>query len=160
MKVINEVCPVCHGKGGWKTDKKDYLHYNWMDCPHCDGFGFKEKPEPDSDSLKLLNYAKNLAKLKKELSELANVSALSSIEEGKDLYIALVPKKRDIWMNFVKSLLKYSHYADTIKIDVSQSFFYSGNNYHYYWEVFVDLNSMESVEGLVELVMLYNRSGW
>lgn len=157
MKTEKEICAVCHGKGGWKTDKKDSLHYNWMDCPNCEGYGFVEvKAKSNKESLSFLKYAKYRSKLIKELSKLGNIVTISHEEVGKDLYVQVIPTDKETWLNFIKTVAKYSFYSETTTIRTKQAFLYDAKGYHYYWELHVDMNSIDSMEGLIDLIKYYN----
>lgn len=160
MKNEKEICWVCHGKGGWKTEKKDFMHYNWMDCPHCDGFGFVDVvPKSTKESLTFLKYAKYRSKLVKEISKLGKLVTISHNELGKDLYVQVVPTAKETWLNFVKTVAKYSFYSETTTVKTNQVFFYDKSGYHYYWELHIDMHSIDSMEGLIDLVRFYNEDG-
>ena len=51
--TVRVTCPTCEGRGGRMDERgrggRDYpLHYDWIDCPECEGAGLIEDEDDDT----------------------------------------------------------------------------------------------------------------
>lgn len=151
------VCSVCGGKGGFSKSKNHALDSNWNDCLYCEGYGFTDETSTDSECREFLQYVKHRNSILGELANLGEVSIISTENIGKDLYVKIVPIVRNRWVELVKTMLKFAHYSETISITPKQSFYYTElGKHHTYWELHIDMHSFKDLEGLTDLLKMYN----
>jgi hypothetical protein len=156
---MNKVaCPVCTGKGGFRKLKQDYLDTNWVDCAYCDGYGFVEDTMTEDDARDFLTFSNYRNKIINELSPVGDVKVLSSEHLGKDMYIQVVPTNKKVWIPFLKMLNKFSAYSVSLTATPKQVFFYDKDKdtHHYYLELYITTDSLQALDGFIELIQLFN----
>jgi hypothetical protein len=161
METTKVACPVCSGKGGFRKQKKDFLDSNWTDCIYCEGYGFVDEMVEEEDARDFLKYSNYRSKLHSELSSIGEVTAISCDTIGKDLLVQIVPKKKNVWVPFLKTLTKFSAYNNSLTAVPKQVFFYNKakESHHYFIEVDITMESLSCLDGLIELIKVYNEQG-
>lgn len=151
-----KACVVCHGKGGFKKVKNDFLDSNWTDCLFCDGYGFiKDSDIPVED---LSAFEKFRTGVIKELEGIAEFNDFyCSDEKGNNIYISIdvKPTERNKWVGLVKTLLRYAYYSETSTILPRQVFYFTGDNYRIHWEFDITVNSKYDLSGILDVIRMY-----
>jgi hypothetical protein len=153
------VCGICNGKGGFKKLKQDYLDTNWIDCAYCQGYGFVDDTSTQEKVLEHLIYNKYKTKIISLFSKFGKVKVVTSESEKTDMFVRIFPYERKIWTTLVKHMLKFAHYHEKIDIYPKQAFYYTDDDEHYIdWELHIFMHSLEDLDGLFDLIRLYNDS--
>jgi predicted metal-binding protein len=156
MSTTKVACGVCSGKGGFRKIKEHMLDTNWIDCVYCDGYGFVEEKESphEADFQKFDEYRD---KIEEELEVMADVHVVSTDTLGKDLYVKINPHERKYWVELVKTMLKYAHYSSRVTITPKQVFYFTDEHENkMYWELFITTTSIHDLDGVVDLLKMYN----
>lgn len=147
------VCGVCHGKGGFRKLKKDFLDTNWIDCPYCDGYGFVDDNTTEEECRDDLIQNRYRNKLVLELQMLGDVK-VCNLE-----YVKIVTQDRKRFSQLLKHLMKFSYHSETIKIEIKRTFYLDENEEQAdYWEFFIKTNKITDLDGLIEMLGFYNDS--
>jgi hypothetical protein len=156
----NVACPVCHGKGGFRKVKQDFLDSNWTDCGYCEGYGFVKEVMTEEECRESLEFLSYKNKIVGELFAIADVKVMSAKNIGEDLYIKVVPHKRSDWIELVKMLLKFAHHSERVSIQVKQVFNHrekdDKSSYYMFWELEILMNSLDDLDGIIDLLVMYN----
>lgn len=140
-----------------RNKKKDVFDSNWTDCLYCNCYGFIDETMTEDECRDYLVFENHKKKILNELNGLADVQTIYTDVLGKDIYIKAVPYSRGTWVSLIKSMLKFAHYNDNISVVPKQAFYYTDEGNHFvYWELFITTNSLSDLEGLIELLIMYN----
>lgn len=147
------VCGVCHGKGGFRKLKKDFLDTNWIDCPYCDGYGFVDDNTTEEECRDDLLYNRYRNNLILELQMLGNVETCN-LE-----YIRMAPFDRKQWTTLLKHIMKFSFHSEKVNVDIKHCFYYKGEEeLATNWELIISTQEIKDIEGLIELLRFYNQT--
>lgn len=158
FSVPKVVCGVCHGKGGFRKLKKDFLDINWIDCPYCEGYGFVDDNTTYDECKQHLLYDKYKNYLTLEFQLLGNVKVFTSETEERDIYLRLSPFNGRKFSQLLKHLLKYSLHSDTVNIMAKRVFILENeeDGISDDCELFITLNKITDLDGVLELVKFFN----
>jgi hypothetical protein len=153
--MVNIICKVCSGKGGWKKKADYWYDDNWEDCLYCEGLGFVESEEPlglhTSFLLQYNGYKKIITDI---IDSFGKLISYQTTDQGRTIEISIVPNNRAAFTDFTKALLKFSHYNSRMKVSVNQVFFFEPSDglYHYYWKILLTPLVMSDLDGFVDLI--------
>lgn len=151
------ICGVCNGKGGFKKLKDNAFDTNWIDCAYCEGYGFIDDTSTEEEVEHNLIYNKYRNNLILQLCRLGEIELCTSECEGKDMFIRILPSDRKKWTTLIKHLLKFSYYSEKVSILPKQVFYHTENDNHYIdWELHITTHELSDLEGIIELVQVYN----
>lgn len=144
-------CGVCHGKGGFKKLKKDYLDPNWIDCLYCEGYGFVEDKTTEEECREELirnRYRNNLV---------LEFQILGDVKVCNLDYVKVSPFDRKKWTALLKHIMKFSYHSEKINIDIKHCFYYKGEEeLETTWELDIHTKELQDIEGLIELLKFFN----
>jgi hypothetical protein len=161
MNVVEKekvICALCHGKGGFKKAKKDHLDSNWIDCGYCEGYGFVEETTTEVEEEEFLTYNKYKNTLTLQLCKLGEIKIIETNDLGKDLYIKIMPHKRNHWVGLIKYLLKFAYYSERVNILPKQAFHFDGEHNFIHWELYITTQELSDFDGILEVIRLYNET--
>jgi hypothetical protein len=145
------VCGVCHGKGGFRKLKKDYLDSNWIDCMYCEGYGFVDDKTSEDECRNELVCNRYRNNLMLQLQELGDVKVCSLD------YVEVIPFDRKKWTALLKHIMKFAFHSEKVNIDIKHAFYYQGDDeLATKWELHIHTHKMEDIEGLIDLIKFYN----
>jgi hypothetical protein len=145
------VCGVCHGKGGFRKLKKDFLDTNWNDCPYCEGYGFVDDNTTEDECQEVLIYNRYRNNLILELQMLGDVKVCNLD------YVEIIPFDRKRWTALLKHIMKFSYHNENVNVDVKHSFYYKGEEeLETKWELHIHKHKLEDIQGLIDLIKFYN----
>lgn len=147
------VCSVCHGKGGFRKLKKDFLDTNWIDCPYCEGYGFVDDKTNEAECRTELVYNRYRNNLILELQMLGDVKVCNLD------YVKIEPFDRKKWTSLLKHIMKFSYHSEKVNIDIKHCFYYQGEEELVTnWELYIHMQETEDIVGFIELLKFYNDS--
>lgn len=145
------ICAVCHGKGGFRKLKKDYLDTNWIDCGYCEGYGFVDDKSTTSEVKNNLLHNRFRSRLAIHLQILGTVKVCNLD------YVKIEPFDRKTWSAFIKHVVKFSHHSDNVKVNVKQDFGCNDEgDIQVFWELGISTKELKDIESFIELVKFYN----
>jgi hypothetical protein len=157
FKTPKVVCGVCNGKGGFRKLKDNFLDTNWIDCAYCEGYGFVDDTTTEEEVTTHLTYNRYKTKLESSFSILGELKVVTSESEKTDMFVKILPYNRKNWTTLIKHILKFSHHHDKIKVLPKQAFYHTDDETHYIdWELHITMHTLEDLDGLLELVRMYN----
>lgn len=151
---IKLACPICGGKGGWKTKAEHWLDDPWQDCVYCNSLGFVLSDKEKNEMSLLLVYNGYKKIITDIMENFGKIIAYKTANMAEIIEIEYIPKDKIRFAEFANKLLKFGHYNSRMGVEIQQVFFYepSANRLEFYWRILLKPDELKDLDGFIDII--------